>query len=1493
MALSKATLRNFHFSQNTYSRDVNGNPKDKIQIEIGDSKQPDFKPQAKIMRWDNEVNFSLRAEEHPEAVIETIDNIIKYKTPEYEVHQYELNPGDIGEDGGLEFEWVLHKKPSSNVLSATIQSKGLNFYYQPALTQEEIDQGSKRPENVVGSYAVYHQTKGGMNDAAGMDYKTGKAFHIYRPKVTDAAGKEIWGELHIDQEAGILTVTIDQKFLDEALYPVIVDPTFGYTSIGVTTTSAGNSLRAQHGTPPIGGSITSASIYLYSQNSSYYVVAGIYDASYDQVGSETLETNQLDGDGWTEMSFASSVSVTNNRHIVTVNPERIGVTSYPEMPFDSGDISEKGYGLTAYPYTGTLPASISSLTNTSSFYSIYATYTAATIVQEGFAFGDDDNNESTHSLDTQDTNITAELGTKTLRLILDTSNAYSSSAYKLKYQKNGSGGYTDVPTSATYGGDDLVIDSGDTTNDSYNTTTTNIDITLPAFSSGDLVIISYSLWNNSGTPTVTWANGPNGETVTDIVNGYGASGNDGLQLCIGYFIATANYAGGDMANDSTNSTRWAGAITVVPAGEFDADTPIGAKGGGANSASDVTDITFAGFSAGSTDGGGKLLVVSGADQDPFNATMPSGYTLLETVDGGRGVILLATRDTNITNSETIATAVFDLNGAGADAMAVYGFIVRTAPPVNNEVYISTSSNVAAGGEDTTARLTAPSGKTTGDFDTGRRWDDENGSDSVIVTQDEYTELEWILTTQSPATTNDYFEFRIYAGDTAIDTYTVTPKWTVAVNTPPTVVLNSPADEATSVSTTPTFEFTGTDTYFDDDVRYNIQIDDSSNFGTESIALDNFWHDEGSATSSTKSITVASGSNKALIVLITGYDTTLPAGAASSVAFNTSESFTHITGSDADNGDAQFVDAWYLVNPTSTTANVVVTWGESKNYSVSIWSLTGVHQSSPIGNITEYGETSGEETKNISITTTAANSWVLEVCGLGGTTTPRLSAVDGQTERLDTNGGTTDYDTASYDVLVPSAGATNVRIIDDLNDGDWSQSLAVEVKVAASTSPLIDAVSGTDAGFSNTTDGADTDPFDSGDKADYDVQAGDTLDPSTTYYWRVRAKDPSGTDTYGSWSSTRSFTTGAAGSEENASVSPVGLTLTVPAVTATYAAVYSASVSPISLTATLPVVTATYASVLSASVSPVGLLLSIPSVTATHVVVLTASVSPISLTATIPSVTATYAEVDNASVVPAALTLSIPSVVATYVQVETASVSPIGLTISIPAITATYVEAYNASVSPISLTVSTPGVTATYAAVVSASVTPILLNATVTAVTATYASVLSASVSPVVLTITIPEVTAVKVQVGEASVSPLTLSLALPSVTATYAEVDTASVSPISLALAIPSLSATYVYENTASVSPISLTLTPVDVTASYAQVNNAQVSPISLLLTLPEITADYVGTSEFNASVSPMLLQLSIPSVSPYAMVNEFPQKLIFVDGKPAWKITSKHYTKI
>ena len=51
------------------------------------------------------------------------------------------------------------------------------------------------------------------------------------------------------------------------------------------------------------------------------------------------------------------------------------------------------------------------------------------------------------------------------------------------------------------------------------------------------------------------------------------------------------------------------------------------------------------------------------------------------------------------------------------------------------------------------------------------------------------------------------------------------------------------------------------------------------------------------------------------------------------------------------------------------------------------------------------------------------------------------------------------------------------------------------------------------------------PFGSTEQVTYTIQAGDELDPETEYFWRVRAIDPTpGSNTFGAWSTTRSFTT---------------------------------------------------------------------------------------------------------------------------------------------------------------------------------------------------------------------------------------------------------------------------------------------------------------------------------------------------------------------------------
>ena len=55
---------------------------------------------------------------------------------------------------------------------------------------------------------------------------------------------------------------------------------------------------------------------------------------------------------------------------------------------------------------------------------------------------------------------------------------------------------------------------------------------------------------------------------------------------------------------------------------------------------------------------------------------------------------------------------------------------------------------------------------------------EAGPPDVVAPSATYTELEWNLRVQSPAATSEVYQFRVYADDDPLDTYTVTPQLTV-------------------------------------------------------------------------------------------------------------------------------------------------------------------------------------------------------------------------------------------------------------------------------------------------------------------------------------------------------------------------------------------------------------------------------------------------------------------------------------------------------------------------------------------------------------------------------------------------------------------------------------------------------------------------------------------------------------------------------------------
>lgn len=175
--------------------------------------------------------------------------------------------------------------------------------------------------------------------------------------------------------------------------------------------------------------------------------------------------------------------------------------------------------------------------------------------------------------------------------------------------------------------------------------------------------------------------------------------------------------------------------------------------------------------------------VGGDGQWPTNAAAATAFT--DAVNAGyapKGGFVFSA-NTNTTDGSGFAATV-------APVMNNY-----TDPPVSTPAFSLAASTQFANGAATTAQLTAPTGKTSGaDFQAGTINETSNPAAALNLASGKYTELEWCLKATTDSINAQQYEFRVTYNGVALDTTSVTPKWTIG--TPP-----QPAD--TTAPTVPT------------------------------------------------------------------------------------------------------------------------------------------------------------------------------------------------------------------------------------------------------------------------------------------------------------------------------------------------------------------------------------------------------------------------------------------------------------------------------------------------------------------------------------------------------------------------------------------------------------------------------------------------------------------------------------------------------------------
>ena len=302
----------------------------------GDSNLTKFIPNINISKWDDEYFLKINTIGVQKGDVKSFDGEKIIFERNSVQHCYYLT---IEKRPKLEYEIIFASKPSSlEIQFDLLRSDNLRIRRQVNFLP-----GSVHAPNGPGSY-VFYAPKGNNK------YRTGKICHFYMPELIDAIGRRTFVE-EFWIEGGKIQIVLPGKWLDDAVYPVWLDPLVGTDAIGGSwwknvdyqILSDDNSAT---------GSATATTAYVYTdvtKGSNGDVKIHLYESSDNNVNLVTGATVEIlkaaqATDDWSSaviswgVSVGNAISMSSGNH--GLNYDDIGnllrwtIVAYADQPED-------------------------------------------------------------------------------------------------------------------------------------------------------------------------------------------------------------------------------------------------------------------------------------------------------------------------------------------------------------------------------------------------------------------------------------------------------------------------------------------------------------------------------------------------------------------------------------------------------------------------------------------------------------------------------------------------------------------------------------------------------------------------------------------------------------------------------------------------------------------------------------------------------------------------------------------------------------------------------------------------------------------------------------------------------------------------------------------------------------------------------------------------------------------------------------------------------